>query len=359
MFTKHLLMIDKQTIRRRALALIAASEQGVASRLAAEFGLSRQVANLHLKSLVAQGLVEGEGATRARTYRLRPLQVAQSSYDRQGLQEDRVWQELFAPVLADLPVNIRDIWHFGVTEMVNNAVDHSGSEQVHAGVQRNALFTDGWIADDGEGIFLKIQRGLALYDPREAILELAKGKLTTDPARHSGEGIFFTSRVFDEFEIRSGRLHYLHGQTRFDWLIERPADSSGTLVLMRLANDSPRRIKTIFDEFAAPEAYTFAKTVVPVRLAQYEGEKLVSRSQAKRLYSRFERFRHVVLDFDGVAEIGQAFADELFRVFATAHPGVQLTPVNMVPAVQQMVSRALAGRVSGAGAGGTTGGVTG
>lgn len=335
-------MSDKEAIRRRALVLIAADAHGVANRLAAEFGLSRQVANTHLKNLVAQGVVQGEGATRARTYRLRPLQVGQRSYDRQGLREDQVWQELFAPVVADFPENVRDLWHYGVTEMVNNAVDHSGSEQVRAGVRRNALFTDGWVADDGEGIFLKIQRGLGLHDPREAILELAKGKLTTDPARHSGEGIFFTSRAFDEFEIRSGRLHYLHGKTRFDWLLERPADAPGTLVLMRLVNDSPRRIKAIFDEFAAPEAYTFSKTVVPVRLAQYEGEKLVSRSQAKRLYARFERFRHVVLDFEGVAEIGQAFADELFRVFASIHPGVQLTPVNMAPAVQQMVSRALA-----------------
>ena len=112
---------------------------------------------------------------------------------------------------------------------------------------------------------------------------------------------------------------------------------------MRLDNHSPRTAKSVFDEFAAPEEYTFVKTVVPVRLAQYEGEKLVSRSQAKRLYQRLERFRHVVLDFDGVAEIGQAFADEIFRVFARAHPGVALAPINVTAAVSQMVSRARAG----------------
>ena len=109
---------------------------------------------------------------------------------------------------------------------------------------------------------------------------------------------------------------------------------------MRLANDSTRTAKSVFDTFASPEEYSFARTLVPVRLAQYEGEKLVSRSQAKRLYQRFERFRHVVLDFEGVAEIGQGFADELFRVFAAAHPAVELAPINMSEAVQQMVSRA-------------------
>lgn len=333
-------MHDKATIRRRALALIAADGHGVAARLAAEFGLSRQAVNTHLQTLLREGLAEAEGQTRGRVYRLATLDETVRRYDRDGLREDSVWREVFAPVVATLPENVRDIWHYGVTEMVNNAIDHSGSVQVEVGVRRTAAFTDGWVADDGEGIFLKIQRALNLYDAREAILELAKGKLTTDPAHHSGEGIFFASKVFDAFDIRSGRLHFLHGHGELDVLMERPADAPGTLVLMRLDNDSSRTVKAVFDEFAAPEEYTFARTVVPVRLAQYEGEKLVSRSQAKRLYQRFERFRHIVLDFAGVAEIGQAFADELFRVFAVAHPDVELLPVHMTEAVARMVSRA-------------------
>jgi len=333
-------MADKTTIRRRALTLIAEDGQGVGSRLGAEFGLSRQVVSGHLQALLRDGQIVAEGSTRARTYRLATLHETQRSYTRAGLHEDVVWQEVFAPVVADLPENVRDIWRYGVTEMVNNAIEHSGSATVQVGVRRNALQIDSWVADDGEGIFLKIQKALALYDPREAILELAKGKLTTDPAHHSGDSIFFASKVFDAFDIQSGRLHFRHDDSALDVLMERPADAPGTLVLMRLANDSTRTAKSVFDTFAAPEEYSFAKTLVPVRLAQYEGEKLVSRSQAKRLYQRFERFRHVVLDFEGVAEIGQGFADELFRVFATAHPAVELAPINMTEAVRQMVSRA-------------------
>src|SRR5690606_30821783 len=103
-------------------------------------------------------------------------------------------------------------------------------------------------------------------------------------------------------------LHFTHdGDDEPEWLIEFPPDIDetpgmpGTLVLMRLDNDSPRTTSEVFDRFAAPEEYTFAKTIVPVRLAQYEGEKLVSRSQAKRLTMRFERFKTVILDFEGVA----------------------------------------------------------
>jgi hypothetical protein len=86
--------------------------------------------------------------------------------------------------------------------------------------------------------------------------------------------------------------------------------------------------------------------VLRLREAVAQGDKHVARSQAKSLTASLGRSGNVVVDFDGVANIGQAFADELFRVFAVAHPDVQLTPVNMVPAVQQMVRRALAGRAS-------------
>jgi len=317
------------------------SEDGhrVGPRLATEFGLSRQVANGYLQALIRAGSVEAEGSTRARVYGLKTLTEVGRSYPREGLQEDEVWRELLAPAVRDLPENVRGIWQYGLTEMINNAIDHSGATAVHVGLRRNALFTEAWVADDGEGIFLKIQRELGLYDLREAILELAKGKLTTAPQNHSGEGIFFTSRVVDVFDIQSGRLRFHHHGRSFDVLTEAASDAPGTTVTLRLTNDSQRVMQSIFDEFSDPDESTFDKTVVPVRLAQHEGEQLVSRSQAKRLAHRFERFKRVVVDFEGVAEIGQAFADELFRVFANAHPDLRLTPINTSPAVAKMVRR--------------------
>ncbi len=195
------------------------------------------------------------------------------------------------------------------------------------------------VAVDGEGIFLKIQRALGLHDPRESILELAKGKLTTAPQQHSGEGIFFTSRVMDLFAIESHRLRFIHAAKAADLIAEQGVDTHGTRVTLRLDNDSPRRLQTVFDDYTDSEEYTFDKTVVPLRLAQHEGEKLVSRSQAKRVAHRFDRFKRVELDFTGIEEIGQAFADEMFRVFATAHPAIRITPINTSPAVAQMIRR--------------------
>ena len=328
-------------LRRSILNTIAHDGGNVAARLAGQHGVSRQSASAWLAKLKQEGIITSSGVGRGVRYQLAVLAKVQQSYESAGLSEDRVWRELAGPQVADLPPNVRDIWHYAVTEMVNNAVDHSGSARVVVGLVRDALNTMMYVADEGEGIFLKIQRALDLYDPREAILELAKGKLTTDPAHHTGEGIFFSSKVMDAFDIRSGTLHFMHDEWGADVLLARPASAPGTLVLMRLANDSARTLQEVFDQFAAPEEYTFAKTIVPVRLAQHEGEKLVSRSQAKRLTMRFERFQTVVLDFAGVEEIGQAFADEVFRVFQQAHPATALLPIHMTSAVENMFKRVM------------------
>lgn len=324
------------------LKLVADDGKNVAARLAVAQSFSRQAASSRLRAAVAKGLIAKTGVGRGVEYALVETHRSSEEYDRAGLSEDHVWMSVLAPVVRDLPENVRDIWRYGFTEMVNNAIDHSGSEKIKVWCARNAFYTQAWVSDDGEGIFNKIQKALQLYDPREAILELAKGKFTTDPENHSGEGIFFSSKVFDLFDIRSGSLHFMHDDGRDDLLIERPKNAPGTLVVMRLLNDSKRTTKEIFDKFAAPEEYTFAKTIVPVKLGQYEGEKLVSRSQAKRLIFRFEKFRTVILDFAGVEEIGQGFSDEVFRVFQRAHPDTRLVPVNMTAAVKNMVARAKA-----------------
>ena len=107
---------------------------------------------------------------------------------------------------------------------------------------------------------------------------------------------------------------------------------------MKLRNNTARTTAEIFNKFSDDD-YGFTKTVVPVRLAQYGNEQLVSRSQAKRLLIRIERFKTVLFDFKDVESIGQAFADEVFRVFARQHPNMELLPINANDAVLQMIRR--------------------
>ena len=330
-------------IREFILRLCRNKARNVAAETARHFGISRQAASRHLHALENEGKVESSGKGNTQTSRIIPLAERTWHFSLQGLREDVVWAENLASLLSDLPENARDIWHYGITEMINNAIDHSEGTKLTLRYARTALDVEVQITDDGEGIFHRIQRLAGLYDPREAILELAKGKFTTDPARHSGEGIFFTSRSFDSFTILSHNLSFTHESSeRDDWLIDADLDIPGTSVILKLDNDCARTMTSIYIQFTEPDEFTFSKTIVPVRLARHEGEKLVSRSQAKRLVSRFEKFKTVVLDFAGVEEIGQAFADEIFRVFAAQHPEVSLTPVNISTEVQQMIARALA-----------------
>ena len=83
----------------------------------------------------------------------------------------------------------------------------------------------------------------------------------------------------------------------------------------------------------------FDKTIVPVRLANTSD--LVSRSQARRILSGLELFREVILDFKDVEYIGQAFADEIFRVFKKMNPNTLITAQNANAETQYMINRAV------------------
>ncbi|MEE9270159.1 MAG: DUF4325 domain-containing protein [Candidatus Krumholzibacteria bacterium] len=307
-----------------------------------KFGISRQAINRYIKDLVMEGLIDAAGGTSGRWHSLVPLREKTVTLPLSGLEEDHAWRAEVSPTLSGLPRNVLDIWHYAFTEMVNNAVDHSAGGELVVTVKMNALLTEIYVHDDGVGIFRKIKEECHLEDERHAILELSKGKLTTDPDHHTGEGIFFTSRMLDDFVILSGDVFFSHrfGE-REDWILEREAPRSGTTVLMFLNNNSDRTDQEVFDRFASEdEDYGFTKTVVPVHLARHGLEKLISRSQAKRLLARVDRFNTVVFDFQDVDSIGQAFADEIFRVFEREHPGVLVMATNTGPQVQKMIDRA-------------------
>jgi hypothetical protein len=60
----------------------------------------------------------------------------------------------------------------------------------------------------------------------------------------------------------------------------------------------------------------------------------------KRLLARVDRFKTVILDFQEVTMIGQAFADEIFRVFRNSHPEIDLYPIHANTDVQDVIRRA-------------------
>ena len=307
-----------------------------------KFGITRQAVNRYIQEMVTHELIIAQGNTSQRKYSLKVLLKKAFTLPLAQLQEDIFWRDQIRDILEPCPKNVLEIWQYSITEMVNNAIDHSNGTTLTAIIEVNAFQTELYIRDDGIGIFRKIKEECQLEDERHAVLELAKGKLTTDPARHTGEGIFFTSRMLDDFAVLSGDVFFTHkfGEDE-DWISQRDKPDKGTSVFMYLANKSPRTVKEVFDRFAsADEDYGFNKTVVPVRMARHGAEQLVSRSQAKRLLSRVDRFNIVIFDFAAVDSIGQAFADEIFRVFERNYPNIRFLTANTSEAIDQMINRA-------------------
>ncbi len=303
------------------------------------FDIATPTALKYVKELIKENIIERKGSNRYPNYQLVKT-THKWSYINNNLEEDLLWKNDVIPVLPELNNNVKDILFYGYTEMVNNVIDHSGATSLVVQLRTDALHIEILIYDNGIGIFKKIKSALGLEQSKHAILELAKGKFTSDPENHSGEGIFFTSRAFDYFKILSHKLSFYGFGNKDGVLWEEQDDFDGTGVFMQIAKTSKTQLTDIFNEYADPDKDpSFHKTLIPVKLMEHEGDALISRSQAKRLINRFDRFTEVVLDFDGVTQIGQAFADQIFRVFHNKHPEVHILVINTTKEVENMIKR--------------------
>ncbi|OGQ05876.1 MAG: hypothetical protein A2W61_00230 [Deltaproteobacteria bacterium RIFCSPLOWO2_01_44_7] len=69
------------------------------------------------------------------------------------------------------------------------------------------------------------------------------------------------------------------------------------------------------------------------------GSEFYARSEARRLLVGLDKFKEVVLDFKGVETVGQAFADEIFRVFRSRYPAIHIKPIHANENVSFMIER--------------------
>lgn len=332
----------------RILEMVREMGKVSTSDLAAEFGFTRQTAHRLLKQLVVRGTLMQIGVTRGTYYILAdpilsdaaPLAKFEHEYPRLGLEEDAVVKEVEAALntQTSLKLNIRRILAYALSEMVNNAVDHSQGEKViiRSWLTKNQLCFQ--VLDNGIGVFRSVMQDRRLDNPFEAMQDLIKGKTTTYPERHSGEGIFFTSKVADQFSLSSYGYEMIVQNLRDDVFFRETEESfKGTKVNFCVRTGSDRTVMEVFNRYTSGD-FEFDTTNLQVKLFEPDLD-YVSRSQGRRMMASLDHFRHIVLDFKDVETIGQGFADEVFRVFAQAHPGTTITPVNMNAAVSFMVNR--------------------
>ena len=198
------------TLRERILALARKERVLKTRRLAAEFGVSRQFASRAVAELVAERKLIKIGSTRSAFYTLPGNELLVGQRIRLTLENrNLVEHEVLEKVMDHLPFlkvgkeNILSIFRYAFSEILNNAIDHSKSKKIDIVVARTRKDIVFVIDDYGVGVFRDIMRGLKLKNEQEAIGELMKGKTTTKPRAHSGEGIFFTSKIADVFLLES------------------------------------------------------------------------------------------------------------------------------------------------------------
>ncbi len=248
--------------------------------------------------------------------------------------EDKIYINYIKPRISHLAQNVRSIWSYIFSEMVNNVIDHSMCEKLSISISVDAIKTVMKIHDDGVGIFNKIKDYFDYESIDEAIGELFKGKLTTDNVHHSGEGIFFSSRMADEFVIFSSGKVFSHKKFDRNMVTDNSNNSeNGTLIYITLSNHTQKTAASVFNEYEDEEG-DFIKTKIIIK--NYFDESPMSRAQAKRLCMRLDEFKYVYLDFEDVEWIGQGFAHQIFSVFAKEHSDIVIEPVNMNDDVRKM-----------------------
>lgn len=315
--------------------------------VATKFRISRQYAASGLRELVRDGKLLRIGTTRGASYILPKNEHLigfefRRKFKNQNLKEHEVLNDIYrnVPFLSKLGENVKSIFDYAFLEMFNNAIEHSRSKYIEVSLRKKDHKFNFTVDDYGIGVFKNIMRERKLNSEIEAIQDLLKGKTTTQPRAHSGEGIFFTSKAGDTFVLDSFDFRLRVDNQIHDVFIEKLEEPKrGTRVSVTIDEKSKKHLNTIFKKFQAnPEEYAFDKTEVKIHLYTL-GTIYISRSQARRVLSDLDRFRVIILDFDRVPTIGQAFADEVFRVFSINHPDIEIKYINANEAVRFMIER--------------------
>lgn len=242
-------------------------------------------------------------------------------------------------IFTNIKKNVQEIIEYSFTEILNNAIEHSGSETIEIKMERSDNDIKFDIKDRGIGIYSNIKQKFGLHDEFEAIGELVKGKLTTAKSAHSGEGIFFTSKAVDNMLIQSSTKKLIFNNIVDDIFIRNIKPHTGTRVTCNINLKSQKDLVIIFKTYE-DEDFEFSKTRVTVKLYRM-GTDYISRSQARRLITGLDKFKEIILDFKGVESVGQGFADEIFRVWKSSHPGIEIKPVNQNDNVNFMIKRSV------------------
>lgn len=331
------LIID--TIKKSQDALTAA-------QIGSILGINRTYVSRVLNALKASDQVESHHIGKNVFYHLSNRRVIfHRVFQNHNIEEGEIWR-MFANddwLIEHTSQECRTIVQYAFTEMLNNAIEHSQSQTIDvfvAIIDENLQFA---IRDFGIGVFRNVQRHYHLPSEIDAIQELMKGKNTTAPRAHSGEGIFWTSKCAKLFTLASFNYKLIVNHDINDFTIQQLDSTNeihGTMVSFLLPTNTDKQLLDLFRAYSTSEELALNTTLIPLKLYSSD-DTWISRSQARRVLVGLDKFDKITFDFSGVDLVGQAFCDEVFRVFRHEHPNITLNPINMNESVTFMVNRAL------------------
>ncbi|MCG2711086.1 MAG: DUF4325 domain-containing protein [Candidatus Omnitrophica bacterium] len=337
-------------VQKLILRLLDKNGQVKSAQIVKATGFSRAYINSFFQELRDEGKIVLIGKANKAHYILAGKKaVAQSKknikkvhliLNNKGIFEHEVLDNIkkASSIFDDIPLNITSILEYAFTEMLNNAIEHSRSEKVEITMEKlseNIAFT---VFDKGVGIFNNIMRKRKLDSTLEAVQELLKGKQSTMPETHSGEGIFFTSKAADMLTIKSSTKKLMFDGFLSDIFLKDTKETAGTKVYFCIEIDSKKQLSDLFREYT-DDSFEFSKTKVKVKLFK-DKVNYVSRSQARRILSGIDKFKTLILDFKDIDTIGQGFADEIFRVWHSKHPQKRIEVLNAGENTRFMIERA-------------------
>ncbi len=314
------------------------------SDITLETGYSRAYIQRKMSEMVRLGEISLIGRANKAIYVLGSKNFASKvlmrEFKNKDLSEDFIWDRIKDETLfSDVSKKTKEIITYAFTEMLNNAIDHSKSEKINIQFEKDNNLINFNISDDGVGIFNNIRKKKKLKSDIEAIQDLMKGKQTTAPEAHSGEGIFFTSKIADKFIIYGSGHKIIFDNTIPDVFLATNPKRCGTRVSFSIKKDAIKNLSDVFNKYSDPETFKFTKTEIKVNL--YKNDTVyISRSQARRILFGLGKFDILTLDFKGIKMIGQGFADEIFRVWANQNKKREVKYINASQEVEVMIKHA-------------------
>jgi len=303
------------------------------------FGISRQAVLKHMHALIKDNIVVAEGKTRDRTYHLRPQVNFNSTLQLNSeFLPYEIVNEKFLVHLKSLPKNIYGICEYSLEALLNNIVDHAEASNMYFKLFLTLDDLHIIIRDNGNGLFEKIKSKLNLRNIQSAVLEIGKGKVTTDPESHSGYELYTVIHLFDKVKIDANGISLTYEKENNLWGIEISEQKKGTRIHLQINPESKRTCEQTFLRIFNNNN----RVSIPINLLKRPGNNSVnSRLQANCIFNNIDNINEIEFDFNNINLIGPAFADELVRKTKLKNKTASIKWINCNETIDLLMKHAL------------------